>query len=164
VRFHQIIASAGLALTCALAPAHAEKRVGLVVGNDRYVNLPPREQLQKAVNDARAVGGSLRSIGFEVIAGENLDRRALVGKLDEMTQRNGTQWTEDCYHDSYNGAPTDGSAWTTGSMWTMGISMVTGCSVALPAVTIRTHPRRPSRLAERKRSASLFRDPCCQIT
>jgi formylglycine-generating enzyme required for sulfatase activity len=24
------------------------------------------------------------------------------------------QWTADCYHDSYNGAPTDGSAWTTG--------------------------------------------------
>ena len=23
-------------------------------------------------------------------------------------------WTEDCYHDSYNGAPTDGSAWTGG--------------------------------------------------
>ena len=22
------------------------------------------------------------------------------------------QWTEDCYHDSYNGAPADGSAWT----------------------------------------------------
>ena len=24
------------------------------------------------------------------------------------------EWTEDCYHDSYNGAPLDGSAWTTG--------------------------------------------------
>jgi formylglycine-generating enzyme required for sulfatase activity len=24
------------------------------------------------------------------------------------------QWTADCYHDSYNGAPADGSAWTTG--------------------------------------------------
>ena len=23
-------------------------------------------------------------------------------------------WVEDCYHDSYNGAPTDGSAWTSG--------------------------------------------------
>jgi formylglycine-generating enzyme required for sulfatase activity len=27
---------------------------------------------------------------------------------------NAWQWTEDCYHDSYNGAPSDGSAWTTG--------------------------------------------------
>ena len=24
------------------------------------------------------------------------------------------EWTEDCYHDSYNGAPADGSAWTRG--------------------------------------------------
>ena len=24
------------------------------------------------------------------------------------------EWVEDCLHDNYNGAPTDGSAWTTG--------------------------------------------------
>jgi formylglycine-generating enzyme required for sulfatase activity len=24
------------------------------------------------------------------------------------------EWVEDCYHKSYDGAPTDGSAWTTG--------------------------------------------------
>ena len=24
------------------------------------------------------------------------------------------EWTQDCWHDSYDGAPTDGSAWTTG--------------------------------------------------
>jgi hypothetical protein len=28
---------------------------------------------------------------------------------------NAWQWTADCYHDSYNGAPADGSAWTTES-------------------------------------------------
>jgi formylglycine-generating enzyme required for sulfatase activity len=27
---------------------------------------------------------------------------------------NAWQWTEDCWHDNYNGAPADGSAWTTG--------------------------------------------------
>ena len=27
---------------------------------------------------------------------------------------NAWEWVEDCYHDSYNGAPLDGSAWTTG--------------------------------------------------
>jgi formylglycine-generating enzyme required for sulfatase activity len=26
---------------------------------------------------------------------------------------NASQWTADCWHDNYNGAPTDGSAWTT---------------------------------------------------
>jgi formylglycine-generating enzyme required for sulfatase activity len=29
-------------------------------------------------------------------------------------QGNSWQWTEDCYHDSYYGAPKDGSAWTSG--------------------------------------------------
>jgi formylglycine-generating enzyme required for sulfatase activity len=28
-------------------------------------------------------------------------------------QGNARQWTEDCYHDNYAGAPSDGSAWTT---------------------------------------------------
>jgi hypothetical protein len=86
VRFLQVIAVAWLALAGALSPVHAEKRVALVIGNDRYVNLPANEQLQKAVNDARAVGGSLQQIGFDVISGENLDRRALLGKFDELVR------------------------------------------------------------------------------
>jgi formylglycine-generating enzyme required for sulfatase activity len=28
---------------------------------------------------------------------------------------NAWQWTADCYHDNYNGAPADSSAWTTGN-------------------------------------------------
>jgi hypothetical protein len=74
-------------LACALAPAHAEKRVALVIGNDRYANLPDREQLRKAVSDARAVGAALWQIGFDVISGEDLGRGALVDKLDELTRR-----------------------------------------------------------------------------
>ena len=27
------------------------------------------------------------------------------------------EWTEDCDHDNYNGAPTDGSAWTGSGAW-----------------------------------------------
>ena len=27
------------------------------------------------------------------------------------------QWVEDCYHDNYNGAPTDGSAWISGECY-----------------------------------------------
>jgi hypothetical protein len=68
-------------------PGHAEKRVALVIGNDRYVNLPADQQLRKAVNDARAVGDALGSVGFEVIRGENLGRQALVDKFVELTQR-----------------------------------------------------------------------------
>jgi Caspase domain len=61
-----------------LTTAHAEKRVALVIGNEHYANFPQREQPQKAVNDARAVGNALTQIGFKVIAGENLSRLALV--------------------------------------------------------------------------------------
>jgi hypothetical protein len=39
VRFVQVFTIAGLALGCGLAPAQAEKRVVLVVGNGRYANL-----------------------------------------------------------------------------------------------------------------------------
>jgi formylglycine-generating enzyme required for sulfatase activity len=86
MRFHRVIAIA-LALVCAAAAAHAERRVALVIGNDRYANLGANEQLQKAVNDARAIGGALRGVGFDVIAGENLGRRAMLGKFDELVQR-----------------------------------------------------------------------------
>jgi uncharacterized caspase-like protein len=61
--------------------------VALVIGNNRYANLPAGEQLQKATNDARSVSGALQQVGFEVILGENLDRRALVGKLNAFVQR-----------------------------------------------------------------------------
>src|SRR5579871_6330754 len=60
------------ALVCAFAPAHAEKRVALVIGSDRYPDIAANEQFRKAVNDARAGGGALRQIGFDVISGENL--------------------------------------------------------------------------------------------
>jgi uncharacterized caspase-like protein len=87
VRFSQIIAVAGLVLLCAVATGHAEKRVALVIGNDRYANLSDHEQLRKAVNDARAVGDALKQIGFDVISGENLGRQAMIDKLGETAQR-----------------------------------------------------------------------------
>jgi hypothetical protein len=87
VRFCQIIAIVWLVLACALAPAHPEKRVALVIGNDRYANLPANEQLQKAVNDARAVGKALEQLRFDVISGENLGKQALLNRLDAAAQR-----------------------------------------------------------------------------
>jgi hypothetical protein len=89
MRISQFMAVTGLALLCAAGPAHADKRMALVIGNDRYTNLAANEQLQKAVNDSRAIGGALRNIGFEVISGENLGRGALLGKFDELIQRVG---------------------------------------------------------------------------
>lgn len=64
-----------VAITAALMvalPASAANRVALVIGNDAYQHLAP---LQKAVNDARAVGDALSAIGFQVFKGENLTRR-----------------------------------------------------------------------------------------
>src|SRR5207244_1603720 len=70
-----------------LSAAHAEKRVALVVGNNLYPNLAADQQLQKAVNDSRAMGEALGQLGFEVLRGENLGRQALVDRLDELTGR-----------------------------------------------------------------------------
>jgi formylglycine-generating enzyme required for sulfatase activity len=87
LRVLQFMAASWLAFTCVLAPAHAEKRIALVIGNDRYANLSDREQLLKAVNDAQAVGNALKQIGFDVISGENLGRQPMIDKLDETARR-----------------------------------------------------------------------------
>ena len=55
------------------SPGHAEKRVELVVGNNDYKNVP---KLQKAVNDARTMGDTLKQLGFSVMVAENQIRQA----------------------------------------------------------------------------------------
>jgi hypothetical protein len=67
-------------------PALAEKRVALVIGNDRYDGLPA---LQKAVNDARAVAERFQRLGYEVIRVENAPRRAMNEKISELTAKLG---------------------------------------------------------------------------
>ena len=76
----------GLALTSivvalfafAAPPAHAEKRVALVVGNNDYRSVP---KLQKAVNDARTMGDTLKQLGFTVMLAENQNRQAFSETL-----------------------------------------------------------------------------------
>ena len=76
--------SAALALSLAATllaiaqPAHAEKRVALVVGNNDYKNVP---KLQKAVNDARTMGDTLKQLGFSVMVAENQTRQAFSQTL-----------------------------------------------------------------------------------
>src|ERR1700720_4929494 len=53
-------------------PARAEKRVALVIGNNDYRNVP---KLQKAVNDARTMGDTLKQLGFSVMVAENQSRQ-----------------------------------------------------------------------------------------
>ena len=66
--------AAGLALIAVAmaAPARAEKRVALVIGNNDYRFVP---KLQKAVNDARTMGDTLKQLGFSVMVAENLSRQ-----------------------------------------------------------------------------------------
>ena len=67
-----------IAAAAAIVPAHAAKRVALVVGNDDYRNVP---KLRKAVNDARTMGRTLQKLGFEVMVAENQSRRAFSQTL-----------------------------------------------------------------------------------
>src|ERR1700688_3101223 len=60
------------------APAHAAKRVALVIGNNDYKNVP---KLQKAVNDARTMGDTLKRLGFSVMVAENQTRAAFSQTL-----------------------------------------------------------------------------------
>src|ERR1700752_3903711 len=59
-------------------PAHAAKRVALVVGNNDYRYVP---KLQKAVNDARTMGDTLKQLGFTVMVAENQTRQAFSQTL-----------------------------------------------------------------------------------
>ena len=61
-----------------VVPAHAEKRVALVIGNNDYKNVP---KLQKAVNDARTMGETLKQLGFSVMVAENQTRQAFSETL-----------------------------------------------------------------------------------
>jgi formylglycine-generating enzyme required for sulfatase activity len=70
----------GLMLIGMALPALAEKRVALVAGIDQYDNLKPDQQLKKAVNDARAIGAALKSLGYDVVVVEN------AARLDFMRQ------------------------------------------------------------------------------
>ena len=56
------------ALSCLTfsAPALADKRVALVVGNSAYVNVP---RLTNPANDARLMADTLRSLGFTLVGG-----------------------------------------------------------------------------------------------
>jgi tetratricopeptide (TPR) repeat protein len=53
------------------------KRVALVMGNGAYKNVP---QLQNTITDARTMRDVLKKLNFEVVYGEDLDKRAM-GRL-----------------------------------------------------------------------------------
>lgn len=66
-----LIAAAAFAIPAAL-PAHAEKRVALVIGNAAYKETA---KLANPVNDANEIASALKASGFEVILGVDVDKR-----------------------------------------------------------------------------------------
>lgn len=66
-----------------IAHASPDRRVALVIGNSAYQHGP----LANPVNDARAIAGRLRSLGFEVILRENLKVREIGGIYREFRSR-----------------------------------------------------------------------------
>ena len=72
------------ALLTFVSPALAAKRVALVIGNNDYRNVP---KLQKAVNDARTMGDTLRQLGFSVMVAENQTRQAFGQTLLAFDQQ-----------------------------------------------------------------------------
>jgi uncharacterized caspase-like protein len=61
--------------------AHAERRVALVVGNAHYEYA---NALRNPLNDAKAMAELLRTLGFEVLLGTDLDQRAFAGAIDKF--------------------------------------------------------------------------------
>jgi len=73
-------------LTAALLlalPAHAEKRVALVVGNSAYKQANP---LANPVNDASEIASALKASGFDVILGVDLDKRTFDTKVRDFAE------------------------------------------------------------------------------
>ena len=69
-----------LVLTTLAAPALAQKRTALVIGNSAYKEAP----LKNPVNDAVDMAGVLRELGFTVICRENATLRQMEEALDEF--------------------------------------------------------------------------------
>ena len=71
-----------LAVVVAFVPAFAEKRVALVVGNSGYENAAA---LKNPRNDAADIAIKLRTHGFDVIEGTDLDRETMERKVREFS-------------------------------------------------------------------------------
>lgn len=78
------LAIALLVLLALALPAFAQSRVALVVGNGAYRHV---EQLPNPVNDARAMAGALRDVGFQVELLADADKAALEAAIRRFGAR-----------------------------------------------------------------------------
>ena len=73
-----------VALLAGIDPAHAERRVALVIGNGAYKNVP---KLENPAGDAHAMAELLRSIGFDVIEGGDLTRDRMAAYFLNLSKK-----------------------------------------------------------------------------
>ncbi len=82
-RFHALLLIVGL--LCLTPQAHAaEKRVALVIGNSEYVHTTV---LRNSKNDAREMAALLATLGFEVVQGLDLDKRAMERSVRDFREK-----------------------------------------------------------------------------
>jgi uncharacterized caspase-like protein len=80
------LAAAALLLAVS-SPAHAEKRVALVIGNSHYKNVTP---LDNPVNDAKLMAETLRTLGFVIVGGSaqlDLDKTQFDGVVQGFSDQ-----------------------------------------------------------------------------
>ena len=61
-----VVLAAVAAIVLSAAPASAEKRVALIIGNAAYAHVP---RLANSTNDARLIADTLGSLGFQLVGG-----------------------------------------------------------------------------------------------
>jgi uncharacterized caspase-like protein len=83
MRFQPFIV-AMIMLAAAAAPALADKRAALVIGNAAYRNMTP---LQNPGNDAADVAAALRRLGFDTTEAADLDRSGMNDALDRFSRQ-----------------------------------------------------------------------------
>ena len=86
-RLTRFVAAAILGVACLSAPAFADKRIALVIGNSAYQNVA---RLDNPKNDAKLMAETLRGLGFTLIgngAQVDLDKAA----FDNVLQKFGNQ-------------------------------------------------------------------------
>ena len=87
------------------APAWAQKRMALVIGNGDYVH---ESRLNNPVNDARLIARTLRGLGFSVDERFNLGQRDMVLAINRFTRESSGSDTALVYFAGHGMQPVEG--------------------------------------------------------
>jgi hypothetical protein len=66
------------------AQRSADRRIALVIGNGAYTSAPP---LKNPPNDARDMAATLKTLGFDVTSGINVNQREIKRLIREFGQK-----------------------------------------------------------------------------